>query len=273
MQVKGQRLTGWPWHLNGIWRPYWMVVQLKRKFSCGISSNIANYLKYNYFCYSDGINNVMLWLWTFSDFCSRHILGVAGDDIRIHILVVCVVVCLNLPRCLSGRFNYEGQVPHKQYFAGTLLGMSGCASYVSRTHDVIADVTRSQSRSNFEIDISPSIFQLERRSKLKMSKMLMAIFLVYSISGITSGKIVCRELKMGAILKIMKYQTQLQFDIIYEKNVPNYTNKSIFMMTTSSMTSQGGLKFGPLYSFINEKKTFFMITKTEQRYHHYTSCA
>ena len=75
----------------------------------------------------------------------------------------CVFVCLS--RCLSGRFNYEGLVPHKQYFAGTLLGMSSCASYVSRTHDVIGDVTRSQSRSNFESDISPSIFELERWSK------------------------------------------------------------------------------------------------------------
>ena len=35
--------------------------------------------------------------------------------------------------------------------------------------------------------------------KLKMSEMLMAIFLVYSTSGITSGKKVCRELKMAAI--------------------------------------------------------------------------
>ena len=34
-----------------------------------------------------------------------------------------------------------------------------------RIHDVIDDVTRSQNRSNFEIDISPSIFELERRSK------------------------------------------------------------------------------------------------------------
>ena len=41
--------------------------------------------------------------------------------------------------------------------------------------------------------------------KLKMSEMLMAIFLVYSTSGITSGKKVCRELKMGAIFKILKY--------------------------------------------------------------------
>ena len=80
---------------------------------------------------------------------------------------VCLFVCgcLCLSRCLSGRFNYEGLVPHKQYFAGTLLGMSSCASYVSHTHDVIDDVTRSQSRPNFEIDISPSIFELQRRSK------------------------------------------------------------------------------------------------------------
>ena len=41
--------------------------------------------------------------------------------------------------------------------------------------------------------------------KLKMSEMLMATFLVYSTSGITYGKKVCRELKMAAILKILKY--------------------------------------------------------------------
>ena len=32
-------------------------------------------------------------------------------------------------------------------------------------HDLIDDVTRSQNRSNFEIDISPSICELQRRSK------------------------------------------------------------------------------------------------------------
>ena len=41
--------------------------------------------------------------------------------------------------------------------------------------------------------------------KLKMSEMLMAIFLVYSTSGTTSGKKVCRELKMAAILKMFNY--------------------------------------------------------------------
>ena len=95
-------------------------------------------------------------------------------------------------------------MPHKQYFAGTLLGMSSCASYVSHTHDVIDDVTRSQSRSNFETDISASIFELQPRSKGR-NEMLMAIFLAYSTSGTTSGKKVCRELKMAAILKILKY--------------------------------------------------------------------
>ena len=81
-----------------------------------------------------------------------------------------------------------------------------------------------------------------------MSEMLMAIFLVYSTSGIISGKKVCRELKMAAILK---YLTQLQSDLRYEKIIPNFAPKNIFMMMTSSMTSQGGLKVGPLYSFIN----------------------
>ena len=76
---------------------------------------------------------------------------------------------------------------------------------------------------------------------LKMSEMLMAIFLVYSTSGITSSKKVCRKLKMAAILKILKYQTQLPFDIRYEKIVPNYA-KNFFMVMTSSMTSQAGLK-------------------------------
>ena len=41
--------------------------------------------------------------------------------------------------------------------------------------------------------------------KLKMLEMLMAIFLEYSPSSITSCKKVYRELKMAAILKILKY--------------------------------------------------------------------
>ena len=47
---------------------------------------------------------------------------------------------------------------------------------------------------------------------------------------------------MAAILKILKYLTQLQFDLRYGKIVPNYAKKSFFVVMTSSMTSQGGLK-------------------------------
>ena len=46
---------------------------------------------------------------------------------------VCVFVCVCLSLCLTGRFNHGGLVLHKQYLA-----------YVSRTHDVIDGVTRSQ---------------------------------------------------------------------------------------------------------------------------------
>ena len=51
-------------------------------------SNIANNLKCSYFLDGDGIDNVTLRLWKFSDFCSRHTAGVAGDDIMFHILVI-----------------------------------------------------------------------------------------------------------------------------------------------------------------------------------------
>ena len=53
-----------------------------------------------------------------------------------------------------------------------------------------------------------------------------------------------------------KYQTQLQFDIRNEKIVPNNTRKNIFMVMTSSMTSQNDLKVVSLYSFMNAKLHF-----------------
>ena len=51
----------------------------------------------------------------------------------------------------------------------------------------------------------PKFLSYSVDQKLKMSEMLLAIFLVYSTSGTTSGKKVCRELKMATILKIFKY--------------------------------------------------------------------
>ena len=71
---------------------------------------------------------------------------------------VCVYVCHDVcPDDLTMKDWY-----HTNNILQAILKMSNCASYVSRTHDVIDDVTGSQSRSNFEIDISPSIFELDR---------------------------------------------------------------------------------------------------------------
>ena len=67
-----------------------------------------------------------------------------------------------------------------------------------------------------------------------MSEMLMAILLVYSTSGISSGKKSLSRAQKSGHLKKKKLNTA-----------------SIW---------QGGLKVGPLYSFIN-KIIFFMITK------------
>ena len=60
---------------------------------------------------------------------------------------------------------------------------------------------------------------------LKISEMLMVILLVYSTSGITSDKKVCRDLKIAAIVEMSEYQTLLQFDIRNENIVPNYRTK------------------------------------------------
>ena len=57
-----------------IWRLYWMVAKLEVYLKLSLDG--------------DGIDNVTLRLWKFSDFCSRHTVGVAGDDIMFHILVL-----------------------------------------------------------------------------------------------------------------------------------------------------------------------------------------
>ena len=72
-------------------------------------------------------------------------------------------------------------------------------------HDVIDDVTRSQTGKILKLIYLCQYLNYSVDQKLKMLEMLMAMFLVYSPSGITSGKRVCSELKKAAILKILKY--------------------------------------------------------------------
>ena len=142
-------------------------------------------------------------------------------------------------------------MPHKQYFAGTLLGMSSCASYVSRTHDVIDDVIRSQSRSHCEIAISPSIFELERRSKVQNV-------------GNANGYLACLSpAQNGGYFENFEISNTAPIWHQIWKDHIKLCQKSVFIVMTSSLTSQGNLKVGDLYSFINEitTQTLFMITE------------
>ena len=97
--------------------------------------------------------------------------------------------------------------------------------------------------------------------KLKMSEMLMAIFLVYSTSGITSGKKVSRELKMAAILKILKYETQLQLDLRYENIVQNYAKKKYFHDDDVIDDVTGWTQSRPSLFLYKWNNNIFMITK------------
>ena len=56
----------------------------------------ANYVKCNYFCDDDGIDNVTFRVWKVFNFSSRHTAGIASDHIIYHILVWiyhCFAVC------------------------------------------------------------------------------------------------------------------------------------------------------------------------------------
>ena len=89
----------------------------------------------------------------------------------------------------------------------------------------------------------------------------MAIFLACSTSGITSGEKVCRELKMAAILKILKYWTQLQFDLRYEKIVRNYAKKGIFHDDDVIDDVTGWLRIRPSIFFYKWNNNIFHDNK------------
>ena len=62
------------------------LLNWKYEFGWKIIISSANYVNYNYFC-DDGIAKVTLRLWEFSDFSSRHTVGITDDVIMYHILV------------------------------------------------------------------------------------------------------------------------------------------------------------------------------------------
>ena len=72
--------------------------------------------------------------------------------------------------------------------------------------------------------------------------MLLALLIRCSTSGDTADEKVRPSPKISSFWNFFKYSMQLQFDIRYWKIVPNYARKNIFMVMTSSMTSQEDLK-------------------------------
>ena len=74
--------------LYRIWRPYWMAVKLEVGIWLQKNKPQSKLCQLQLFLRWWRHDYVMLGLWKFSDFCSRHTVGVAGDAIMYHILVI-----------------------------------------------------------------------------------------------------------------------------------------------------------------------------------------
>ena len=119
-------------------------------------------------------------------------------------------------------------MPHKQYFK---VHCWECLVVQVMFHALKTSLMTSPGHKVGQILKSTYLRQYLSYSadrKLKISEMRMVIFVVYLTSRITSDKNVCRELKEAAILKILKYHTQLQLDFGYEKIVPYNARKCIY---------------------------------------------
>ena len=107
---------------------------------------------------------------------------------------------------------------------------------------------------------------ISARASIKISEMLMAILLVNSTSCITSGKKRLSRPQNGGHFDNVKILNTASISPQIWKDCPKLCHKRVFFMVmTSSMTPQGSLKVSPLYSLINEIRTFFMITKKQTK--------
>ena len=88
--------------------------------------------------------------------------------------------------------------------------------------------------------------------KLKMSEMLMEIFLVYSNSGITSGKKSLSGSKWRPFWKFLNIKHSFNLTSVTKRSSQIMPKKVFFMVMTSSMTSKGRLKVS-LYIHVKER--------------------
>ena len=123
---------------------------------------------------------------------------------------VCLFVCLRLCLCLYHDVCPDDLTMKDWCRTNNILQVHcwGCLVVQVMFHALMASSMTSPGHKVGQILKVTYLCQYLNYSvdqKLKMSEMLMAIFLVFSTSGITSGKKVCCELKIVAILKILKY--------------------------------------------------------------------
>ena len=79
-----------------------------------------------------------------------------------------------------------------------------------------------------------SVFQLERRSKAQNIGNIHGYVAGIFSFRFTSGKKVICDLKMAAILNILKYITEIQFNLRYEMTVQYYAKNVFFNVMASS---------------------------------------
>ena len=124
----------------------------------------------------------------------------------------------------------------------------GCLIVQVMFHTLMTSLMTAQSRPNFEIDLSPSIYELERRSLAQN---------IGNANGYLSG--------------IFNFRYPFRWKSLSRaQNGGHFENFEI--LNTTSIWPQTWndrpklcLKVGPLYSLINEMATFVVITKKRAR--------
>ena len=167
-------------------------------------------------------------------------------------MFVCRCVCLSVCRFVC----YRRHTGRTIWAINTKLGTNmepvcGMSCILFGVDDVTDDAIRSKSRSHFEIIITSLIFELERRSETQNVGHALSLF--DNTKKFTPAP-QFRHLKVFWNIHAASIWHQVF------KDRPKLCKKK-FMVMTSSMTSQEDLKIVPLYSHINEKWTFFVITK------------
>ena len=109
------------------------------------------------------------------------------------------------------------------------MGMHSCASYLLHTHDVVDDVTRSQSRPNLKIAISLSAFIVRRGNNICGSR---DIFLTHPSFGLKDRKMVKIE-TVSSDFHNFKYSiTQLASPNLGHPLLPRSARQPVIMMIT-----------------------------------------